>query len=316
MTPKAGWRDRSKDVATIRRFGRLGGSVKETRTPCLVCGSADTTTQLVKSTVVDKQQDVQICGQCGYVGMPDNTHDYTEATSTKNLGLAARCGTTDRTGREFGMTQLGIEVLGRSGLSVMVYGVGRSLDNVHIAKLPEVGRTVIGDIMKIRDDGEFIDISGEATDTFDIVVASEVIEHFVEPQVDFPKLFGWVASDGILICSTNVYDGSKLEPHRYIFGRGHVSYYSPESLRLIAKSNGWHVDFRLPVLGAGRPTGMRKRYVIFSRSPEVMERVSDYFGRHPFAPSEPASPKKSKKKGPVAAPPRSRWRPDRSRKGA
>jgi SAM-dependent methyltransferase len=299
-------------VATIRKLGRLGGSSEKAKTPCLVCQATNITTQTIYNKGLDKTLNVRICGTCGHVGIPENTHDYTTSTSTENLGMAPRCGTEERTGREFGMAELAVDVLGRQGLSVMVYGVGRSMDNLHIAKLPAVSRTVIGDIMKIRDDAEFIDISGEATETFDVVVACEVIEHFTDPLVDFPKLLGWVAPGGILICSTNIHDGGPLEGQRYIFGRGHVSYYSPRALRVIAKANGWHVDFRLPVMASNPgPKGVRKRYVILSRESDVMDRVSDYFGRHPYAPSEPPEPVKKRPKkrpssgaaGPAGTPP-------------
>jgi SAM-dependent methyltransferase len=254
----------------------------------VVCHASDVTPQSVSNKNRGRTLNVLVCGTCGHVAIPENTHDYTAATSTKNLGMAPRCGTEKRTGREFGMAELGVDVLGRQGLSVLVYGVGRSKDNLHIAKLPAVSRTVIGDIMKIRDDAEFIDISGEATETFDVVVACEVIEHFTDPLVDFPKLFGWVAPGGILVCSTNIHDGGSLSGQRYLFGRGHVSYYSPRALRVIARASGWHVDFRLPLMASSPgPKGVRKRYVIMSPDADVMERVSDYFGRHPYAPSEP-----------------------------
>ena len=64
-----------------------------------------------------------------------------------------------------------------------------------------------------------------------------------------------------------------------------MSYYSPESLRSIARANGMHVDFRVPLASTGS-AGSRKRYVIFSHSATVMESVSDYFGRTMYAPSE------------------------------
>jgi SAM-dependent methyltransferase len=282
-----GFQSTTGTVFTIRRFTRRDAASGQSQPPCLVCLAPDPELKLVKNKNLGKEQNVRICGQCGYVQMPENTHDYTTATSTNNLGMAPRCGTEDRPGREFGMARLGIDVLGRSGLGVMVYGVGRSMDNLHIAKQAEVRRTVIGDIMKIRDDGEFIDISGPATESFDIVVASEVIEHFPDPREEFAKLFGWVAPGGILVCSTNIHDGGQLDQQRYIFGRGHVSYYSPESLRTIARANDMQVDFRLPVMASGEG-GLRKRYVIFTRDQATMDAVSDYFGRHPYAPSEPA----------------------------
>jgi SAM-dependent methyltransferase len=280
-------------ASAVRNLGRVGVQAMRAKPPCLVCGAPGRTPRLVVRRRTGRQLIARICSNCGYVSLPDNTHDYTTSTSTKSLGMALRCGTRDRTGREFGMTQLGIEALRRTGLSVLIYGVGRSMDNLHVAKLPEVARVAIGDIMKIRDDRDFVDISRPATQTFDIVVAAEVIEHFEDPKVEFEKLLAFVAADGIVICSTNINDGHALSRVPYIFRRGHVSYYSPRSLRLIAAENGFRLDFRFPLSATGS-AGPRKRYVILSRSPRAMEAVSDYFGRHRYAPSEPAGPSRAK----------------------
>jgi hypothetical protein len=269
----------------VRKLARAGVAATKTAPGCLVCLSSDTSFQVVASPRTGRQMTAIVCANCGYTHLPENAHDYTESTSTKSLGVAPRVGTKDRTGREFGMAQMGAEVLGRRKLSVLIYGVGRSQDNVHIGKLPEVDRVAIGDIMKIRDDAEFVDISKPAADRFDIVVACEVIEHFTDPRPDFEQLFGYVAEDGVLICSTNINDGVRLERQAYIFGRGHTSYYTPEALRTIASAQGVRVDFRVPLSGTG-PAGPRKRYVIVTRSDAVMDSVSNYFGRHQYAPSE------------------------------
>jgi hypothetical protein len=272
-------------VATISESARDVASPGTAAPQCLACLATELETKQVTSRAVQRELGVRICQRCGYVEVLDNFHDYTTSTSTEDLGFSPRCGTVETPGREFGMARMGIEVLGRQGLSAMIYGVGRSMDNLHIAKLPEIGRMVIGDIMRIRDDGEFVDTSGDASETFDMVLCCEVIEHFVDPRVDFPKLFGWIGDDGILICSTNMYDGGDLERQRYIYTPGHVSYYTSEALRTIASANGIKVDFRLPWVSIGY-AGPRKRYVIFSRSERVMDSVSDYFGRHAYAPSE------------------------------
>jgi SAM-dependent methyltransferase len=225
------------------------------------------------------------CRQCGHVALPDNLHDYTRSQSTADFGLRPRVGTEEVQGREFGMAELGVASLHRSNLDVLVYGAGRSQDNLHIARLTEVATVAIGDVTRVREEADFVDITSSATRTFDLVIASEVIEHFVQPRDEFPRLFSFVAPLGLLICSTNIYDGGPLEEQSYIFGRGHVSYYAPEALRLLAKANGFQVDFRVPFAATGE-AGPRKRYVIFSRSPQVMEAISDYFGRTMFAPSE------------------------------
>jgi SAM-dependent methyltransferase len=249
--------------------------------------------RLVVRRRTGQQLTALVCSACGFTRLPDNTHDYTTSTSPRSLGMAPRCGTENRKGREFGMAKLGIEVLGRSGVSVLIYGVGRSLDNIHIEKLPEVSRVAIGDIMKIREDGEFVDTSKPATEKFDIVIACEVIEHFEDPKAEFDKMLAFVADDGIVLCSTNINDGQPLSRTPYVFARGHVAYYSPEALRTISKACGYRLDFRLPLSATGS-AGPRKRYVILSRSDAVMDSVSDFFGRHLYAPSERPGPPKAK----------------------
>ncbi len=74
----------------------------------------------------------------------------------------------------------------------------------------------IGDIMKLRDDAEFVDANKRASRTFPVVVASEVIEHFRKPPDDFSKLFKFVKADGLLVCGTNIYDGGNLSRDAYI----------------------------------------------------------------------------------------------------
>ena len=252
---------------------------------CVVCGSPDTRRKLVTNRGSGRTAKVRCCRSCGHVRVLNNRHDYTTSESVEDLGVGSRCGTHETRGREFGMAKLGAEVLSRPRLDVLVYGAGRSLDNLHIAKLQRVRRVAIGDIMRVRDEADFVDIGQPAKETFDIVIASEVIEHFVQPRKDFKQLFDFVHRAGIVICSTNLYDGGNLDRQTYIFGRGHVSYYTPAALRRIAKANKMHVDFRLPLASKG-VAGPRKRYVIFSHSADVMESVSDYFGRKAYAPSE------------------------------
>jgi Methyltransferase domain len=254
-------------------------------TACRVCESADVHRQVVSRPDRKRRLAAVICRQCGHVALPDNLHDYTRSQSTADFGLRPRVGTEEVPGREFGMAQLGVASLHRSDLDVLVYGAGRSLDNLHIGRLPEVASVAIGDVTRVRDGADFVDITKSATRTFDLVIASEVIEHFVLPRDEFPRLFGFVAPLGLLICSTNIFDGGALEEQDYIFRRGHVSYYTPESLRLLAEADGFHVDFRVPIAAIGE-AGPRKRYVVFSRSPQVMDAISDYFGRTMFAPSE------------------------------
>ncbi len=184
------------------------------------------------------------------------------------------------------MAEMAIDILGRTDLDVLVYSAGRSLDNHHIAALPSVRSVAISDVIRLRDDAEFYDSSEPATRRFPVVIASEVIEHFLEPREDFERLFGFVEPDGLLVCSTNVYDGGDLRRQSYIFTPGHTSYYTPASLAVLAAANGWLVDLRVPLVATGYG-GPRKRYVLFTASPAVLEAIHAYFQDREYAPSDP-----------------------------
>lgn len=87
------------------------------------------------------------------------------------------------------------------------------------------------------------------------------------------------------MCSTNIMDGSEIAGQSYPFCRGHVSLYSPRSLGMLARENVYRFDFRLPRVATGYG-GRRRRFALLSKSPEVMLATAEYFGSHPFAPSD------------------------------
>lgn len=253
---------------------------------CLICGAARSPYEELtfhKDPTLVKE--VSVCSRCGFVQIKELPGDrYRSKTSMDQLPLGgARIGTDAHKGREFHMAQMALDILDRDGLEVMVYGPGRSLDNRHIAELPRVANVAIGDIMKLRDDAEFHDINKRATKRFPVVIASEVVEHFRNPHEDFAKLFGFVAANGLLVCGTNVYRGGDLRRDRYIYYPDHTSYYTPRAFHAIARRNRLHVDFRSPKFAG--PDGY-KRYVLFTKSIDVLERVGMYFGTHVTAPSE------------------------------
>jgi hypothetical protein len=253
---------------------------------CLACGVSRPKLKTIRyskdpTTVCE----VRICRSCGHVGNPDNIHDYRRFKKPEQLPMRARVGTEDRAGREFHMAKMAAEIMGRSALSVLVYGAGRSVDNRHIGALARVNRVAIADVMQVRNDAEFIDINRRTSGQFDLVIASEVVEHFLNPREDFPALFRYVDSSGLLVCSTNVFDGSNLEKHKYIFTPGHTSYYTPEALMYIAQSNGFSIDFRVPLVATGY-AGPRKRYLFLTRDASLLTAIARYFGRHMYAPSE------------------------------
>jgi SAM-dependent methyltransferase len=213
-------------------------------------------------------------------------YDYRVLEHVEDMKNDARTGRLERPGREFYMAQMAIDILGRGDLETLIYGAGRSLDNRHVATLQQVRHVAIADVMRVRDDAEFIDANLPAPRRFDIVVASEVIEHFLDPVADLAALFDFVEPEGLLVCSTNLYDGRRLSTQSYIFLPGHTSYWSEDSLRRVAAANGMLVDFRIPLVATGYG-GPRKRYVLFTRSRAITDSIGRYFSTREYAPSDP-----------------------------
>ncbi len=259
---------------------------------CRACGAARPKVRTITSSKnAHRVCEVRICRRCGHVANPQNLRDYGEFEHIDKLPMRARVGTEKQGGREFQMARMAAEIMGRPDLDVLVYGAGRSLDNRHIEKLAGVRNVAIGDVMSLREDAEFIDITAPATRTFSLVIACEVIEHFLDPRTEFPALLKFLDKDGLLVCSTNIYDGGDLEKQNYIFVPGHTSYYTPKALAHLARANGFHLDFRVPevALGYGGP---RKRYVFLTRDRSLLTDIACYFGTHLYAASDP--PRKSK----------------------
>jgi len=253
---------------------------------CSICLSMRVDSQQV-TYVKDEQKSflVQICRACGYVANPDNFNDYTEYKSLDQFPVTARVGTEERAGREFHMAKMGAEILGGQALDVMIFGPGRSVDYQHVKKLPRVGTVRIGDVVELHEQPDFVNVLEDTDSRFDLVVASEVIEHFTDPGNDFPRLFKLLKKNGLLICSTNINDGTDLNKHNYLYIKGHTSYYSPRAIEKLAVDNGMHFDFRVPI-AATTFAGPRKRYVLFTRSTNRLTDIARYFGKHAYAPSE------------------------------
>jgi SAM-dependent methyltransferase len=254
---------------------------------CMVCRSMKT--ELRELTWGERTYPVRVCNSCRYVSNFDNTVDYTKFQSVDNFSLTTRVGTEESTGREFHMAKMGADILKRSGLRVMVFGAGRSLDYQHIARLDSVERVIMSDVVDLRGEADFINIAKGTSERFDLIIACEVVEHFPDPMTEFPRLFDLLAKDGLLICSTNIYDGRDLTKQRYLYLRGHVSYYGPRAIAEIARRSNILFDFRLPAIALG-PAGLRKRYVLFTHSLSNLQKIAVYFGRVPYAPSEPPEP--------------------------
>jgi SAM-dependent methyltransferase len=274
-----------RKVQSRGRGGQRAPGEDKHAVKCLVCGSPRT--RLYDVEVPRGKYTIRICQRCQYVSNFGNTVDYTKFESLSDFSLTARVGTAQQKGREFEMAKMASDILGRKGLSVMVFGAGRSLDYVHIGNLPTVKRVVMSDVVDLRHEAEFVNIITGTSERFDLIIACEVVEHFTDPKTEFPRLFDLLKREGLLVCSTNIYDGGHPSKHGYLYLRGHTSYYSPGAIATIAKQSKIFFDFRMPRYGKPWAVfGKNKRYVLFTRSVDNLQKIAQYFGNHPYAPAE------------------------------
>src|SRR4051812_25162206 len=78
------------------------------------------------------------CRVCGFVRNPENVYDPRAVGPGGERSSAAGGGRLDPPGRESHGAQRALATRGRAALAVLVWGGGGSLDNRHIAALPEV----------------------------------------------------------------------------------------------------------------------------------------------------------------------------------
>lgn len=254
--------------------------------PCVICGHAIEAIEVTcrVQPFVGKTQAGLFCALCGMLRFPGNTGDFTiNATGFEGDLRNLRNGNDERPGREFHMAQMGLEILNRPDITVTFFGAGLNTDWKWVQTVHPQVKTKLVDLENLQGLEHFESIQ-DGTPA-DIVIASEVIEHFEEPVEHFQSLFRLVKEDGILICSTNVFDGTDISQHMYPFIPGHVAYWTPMALLKVAASAGFFIDFRTPEIGLNRG-GPRKKYILFYRNAETAYRVALYFGTHMLAPSE------------------------------
>ncbi len=266
---------------------------------CRACGSEDllirSATCQVESHLHGKHADFIICRHCRFISNPGNHHDFREDSGfeagTNLTSNSARVGDGETPGREFLMAEMGLNILRRKGnraSDVLVFGAGMSRDHQLIARRFPVSRVAVSDLDNFQSAPDFVAM-GSREPEFDLVIASEVIEHFTDDLLeDFSNLLSKVRDGGLVIAGTHVHNGRPpLERVAYPFEVGHTSYYSGRSLQCICerRGDGTRLDFRTPAMSF-RGASSRKRYIFFYRDLEVGDCIAQYFADHHVAPSE------------------------------
>ena len=136
----------------------------------------------------------------------------------------------------------------------MVFGAGSSLDYQHIAKLPSVNAVVMSDVVDLRGEADFINITDGTSERFDLIIACEVVEHFPDPMTEFPRLFDLLdqgRAAGLLHQHLR-----RREPGEAALPlpRGSHVLLQPRSIAEIAQPQQMQFDFRMPSVALG-PAG-------------------------------------------------------------
>ncbi|MFM8541971.1 MAG: methyltransferase domain-containing protein [Chakrabartia sp.] len=255
---------------------------------CKICGHTTVEKVITSRAKYTKDKTLKCfeCTYCGYVNLPENIEKYDHYMSEDGFHIdfaQKRNGNEFRPGREYYMALTGTKIIGPDNLEVSFFGPGYNIDHEWYKNKYPQSTVKLVDLENYQNFENYE--HPEKCSPSDLVIASEVIEHFTNPEDNFKNLFSAVKKDGLIICSTNINDGSELAKHDYPFTAGHCSYWSPISLIKIASQFGFFVDFRTPEIAVKR-AGKRKKYIFFFKDVSVMLRIGAYFAINIYAESE------------------------------
>lgn len=249
---------------------------------CVVCGG---NTVEARSTELGDHpgRDYARCGNCGLI-------ELRGGTGAPNARHGRRHGTKKSPGREFSIALFAAETLDRSGLSVLSWRPGASVDDRRIERIPLVGRYAAavapGDEPACAANGtELMPVDAVPADAFDIVIGCEVVQCFDDPVSELNAVLAAAAPAGLVVLTTDLYDGSSIDKSQFHRVEEHRWFWTIEALERVAAAAGFQVDVRLPEVAVANQL-TRKRFLFLSRSAETMQLVRTAFGTTFHAPSE------------------------------
>jgi len=248
------------------------------------------------SSKKDKESMFDICSECEYHYCSDHFHDYTSKDSfspssmPNNEGSSLRAGDGVRGGREYHIGITALELFNnlkskKSAPSILIYGAGLSLDHQKLRESGLFKKVVISDLENFQETDHYIKID-DNNKKFDIVVCCEVIEHFINPKVEFANLLGKKKKNGIVVCTTNIHDKQdNVRRLIYPFIQGHTSYYTGQGLISLASRHKLYADFR-NLNGSQLEFGPRKKVISFFSNKKYYNIINEYYSRNWLCPSE------------------------------
>lgn len=238
-----------------------------------------------------------LCLDCGYSFCRENFKDYVKLgpKTIASSEVYTRVGNGQQPGREYFMAKEAIDVLGspdfflpqtireqrsKRKFRVLIFAPGNSLDHELLRKLDSVAECKITDLENFQKSPHFIPL--DTGETFDVVIACEVVEHFMYPRKEFGNLFRYLNKTGLLVISTNLRKDDDFSARTYPFLYGHTSYYSGRSLIFLAEMNGLYIDFRTPIGPTFNFKSKIKRFTYLTKSDETYLSLQNHFSIKPY----------------------------------
>lgn len=281
-------------------FQKFYRSTRQRSTRCNICFSTHLETRRFtfrgeakpNSYMRHKTMNFLLCLDCGYSYCRENYKDYIKlgADTISSPENYLRVGDGLRPGREFYMAREAIDILrdtdfflpqeakeklNRKKFKVLIFAPGNSLDHELLRKLDSVAECKITDLENFQKSSHFVPL--ETRESFDVVIACEVVEHFTRPRKEFGNLFRYLNRTGILVVSTNIRKDEDFSERTYPFLYGHTSYYSGKSFIFLAEMNGLLIDFRTPIGPTFNLKSKIKNFTYMTRSQDSYRSLQNHF---------------------------------------
>lgn len=181
------------------------------------------------------------CRACSHIW----AHDYSRMRALIGMGMST-CGGEGETGGDTEMFLARFCQQQFASHSVLLYGTGptRAFRVLLSEGCDVYGCDVSADVIALRQAefgaDRFFHIDRLTDQTFDVIIATEVIEHLFDPVTEMKAIARHLKPDGVFCGSTGFsQDGGVDEgPNRYMSPRGHVIYWSQQSLGTAFKRLG------------------------------------------------------------------------------
>lgn len=251
---------------------------------CKVCGAAVTVFHQANPKFgVTVPREFHDCRECGFLHQPFNTYKFETEESYKEGSDPAkfkRVGDGKRPGREYGMAKTAIEMLTSKTnvIKILIWGAGISKDHELLRR--EGYLVDITDFTNTQNSPYWKPIRDLNMKYYDVLVSSEVIEHYTKPVEDLQTQLSYIHNWGISVSGTNMRSSLPLEKTKYVWTPGHCNYWTGEAI--IQASVYYNTVFAMP-----HPSvSPRKRFIFQTPSPKVERSIKGWLTQHPYPWSE------------------------------